>query len=85
MILSWTINAWDEYLWWQKQDKKILNKINILIKDILRTPYHGLGKPELLKHEYSGFWSRRISREHRLVYKIDNSTLTIISCRFHYE
>ena len=78
-------NAWEEYLSWQKEDKKILRKINELIKDIQRTPFDGIGKPEPLKYDLTGYWSRRINREHRLVYKIQDDELIIASCRFHYE
>lgn len=76
--------AWEDYLYWQKTDKQILKKINELIKDIQRTPFSGKGKPEALKFSLSGFWSRRINHEHRLVYKIDNETLCIVQCRYHY-
>ncbi len=76
--------AWDEYLYWQKTDKKILNRINELIKVITRTPFEGVGKPEPLKHSLSGYWSRRINDEHRLVYKIENDQVIIAQCRLHY-
>lgn len=76
--------AWEDYLHWQKQDKKILKKINQLIKDIERQPFHGLGSPEALKHDLSGYWSRRITLEHRLVYRIHENQIRIIQCRFHY-
>ena len=84
MKLLWSEKSWSDYLYWQKNDKKILKKINELIKDIKRTPYSGLGKPETLKHQLSGFWSRRINDEHRLVYQISDDTLTIVACRYHY-
>lgn len=84
MILSWADDAWDDYLFWQAEDKKILKRVNLLIKDIKRNPFDGLGDPEPLKHDLSGFWSRRIDREHRLVYQVENDTLFIIQCRFHY-
>lgn len=77
--------SWEEYLSWQNQDRKILKKINDLIKDIQRHPFEGKGKPEPLKYELSGFWSRRIEREHRLVYKVDDDAIFIYSCKFHYE
>ena len=84
MKLLWSEKSWEDYLYWQKNDKKILKKINELIKDIKRTPYSGLGKPEALKHQLSGFWSRRITDEHRLVYQISDDTLIIVACRYHY-
>lgn len=77
-------NAWEDYLYWQKENKKILKKINTLIKDIQRTPQSGLGKPESLKFDLSGFWSRRIDHEHRLVYRVEEQELHILSCRLHY-
>jgi toxin YoeB len=76
--------AWQHYLHWQAEDKKILKKINELIRDIDRNGNEGLGKPEPLKHELSGFWSRRITDEHRLIYSIDNVNINIVSCRGHY-
>jgi toxin YoeB len=85
MKLSFSKNAWDEYCSWQKEDKQMLRRINELIKDIQRTPFEGIGKPEALKYELSGFWSRRIDREHRLVYQFKNEELLIYSCRFHYD
>ncbi len=84
MNITWTPESWKEYLYWQKQNKNILKKINILIKEVQRTPYIGIGKPELLKHELAGCWSRRISSEHRLVYEIQNTNIVIISCKYHY-
>ncbi|MGM0620550.1 MAG: Txe/YoeB family addiction module toxin [Bacteroidota bacterium] len=80
----WHQSAWEDYLFWQKTDKKILKRINALIKSCERTPFSGIGKPEPLKNELSSYWSRRIDQSHRLVYKIENDTLTIIQCRFHY-
>jgi len=76
--------AWEDYTSWQIEDKKMLKKINELIKDIKRTPYEGIGKPEPLKFDLSGFWSRRIDLEHRLVYQIAEQELLIYSCRYHY-
>jgi toxin YoeB len=76
-------NAWDEYLWWQAQDRQILKRINALIADIARNGNDGIGKPELL-HYLKGFWSRRITDEHRLVYKIVDSEIRIAACRYHY-
>jgi toxin YoeB len=77
--------SWDDYIYWQKTDKKILAKINDLIKDISRTPNTGLGKPEALKYKYKGFWSRRITEEHRLIYQVKGNELFIVKCRFHYD
>ena len=85
MNLSWTDESWEEYLHWQQYDKKIMKKINSLIKDIKREPYDGIGKPEPLKYELAGCWSRRITDEHRLVYEIRDSHMVIISCRYHYS
>lgn len=84
MILSWAENAWEDYLYWQATDKKTLKRINSLIQDILRHPFDGIGDPEPLKHHWSGYWSRRIDREHRIVYKAIDDTLYIVQCRFHY-
>lgn len=84
MILSWAPDAWEDYLYWQQIDKKILKRINSLIKEIQRHPFEGLGDPEPLKHNWSGYWSRRIDREHRLVYKVTGSALLIAQCRYHY-
>jgi toxin YoeB len=77
--------AWQDYLFWQQTDKQILKRINTLIKDIQRTPFSGMGKPEALKHQFSGFWSRRINDEHRLVYTIADDELIIVQCRYHYD
>ncbi|MCF6313109.1 MAG: Txe/YoeB family addiction module toxin [Verrucomicrobiales bacterium] len=85
MRLMWLTEAWDEYLYWQKQDKKILDRINTLIKETMRQPFLGIGKPEPLKSNLTGWWSRRITREHRLVYKVENNMLIILQCRFHYD
>ena len=82
--LCWHENAWEDYLYWLETDKKILHKINELIKATDREPFTGIGKPEPLQHALKGYWSRRITREHRLVYSIANNCLIIISCRFHY-
>jgi toxin YoeB len=76
--------AWDDYLYWQQSDKNVLRRINDLIKEIERSPFEGIGKPEPLKHNLSGFCSRRINSEHRIVYRIDNAQLEIASCRYHY-
>lgn len=85
MELVWQTNAWQDYLYWQNEDKKILLRINELIKESLRSPFKGIGKPEPLKGNYSGFWSRRITDEHRLVYKVKNGQLHILQCRYHYK
>jgi len=77
-------NAWEDYIYWQSTDKNILKKINELIKDCSRNPFEGIGKPEALKNNYSGFWSRRITDEHRLIYTVVDDNLYIIKCRFHY-
>jgi toxin YoeB len=84
MIIAWTEIAWDGYRYWQAHDKKILKRINELIKDIIRSPFSGIAKPELLKFELAGKWSRRINSEHRLVYCIENNTIIIFQCRYHY-
>lgn len=84
MNVEFTVSAWDDCIFWQNTDKKIVRKINELIKAIERDPFEGIGKPEPLKHAYAGCWSRRISDEHRLVYKIDGQTLVIFQLRFHY-
>ena len=85
MELVWQTNAWEDYLYWQEQDKKILRRINDLIKDTLRSSFEGIGKPESLKGDLSGYWSRRITEEHRLVYAVKEKRLHIIQCRFHYH
>ena len=84
MKLLFSENAWEDYLFWQKTDKKTLKRINKLIKDIQRNKYEGLGKPEALKHNLSGFWSRRITNKHRIVYKIENNSVLIAQLRYHY-
>ncbi|MBA2649999.1 MAG: Txe/YoeB family addiction module toxin [Legionella sp.] len=84
MILSWAQNAWEDYLYWQAVDKKIIKRINSLIKDIQRHPFDGIGDPEPLKHNWSGYWSRRIDREHRMIYKQTDEALYIVQCRYHY-
>ena len=84
-LLSWTHEAWSDYVYWQGQDKKTLKRINKLIKDIIRSPFEGIGKPEPLKENLSGFWSRRIDDTNRIVYAINKNQLTIIACRYHYE
>ncbi|MFT5347561.1 MAG: toxin YoeB [Bacteroidia bacterium] len=84
MNVNWTSAAWNDYLYWQTTDKNKLKRINLLIRDTLRNPFEGVGKPEPLKHDLKGFWSRRIDREHRLIYSHEDQQLHIISCRFHY-
>lgn len=84
MNVAWTDESWEEYEEWQQQDKKIVKKINSLIKDIKRDFFNGIGKPEPLKHELSGCWSRRITDEHRLVYEVTDYSIVIISCKYHY-
>lgn len=85
MKLIWSENAWDDYLYWQKTDKKVLKRINELIKEIKRTPFVGTGKPEPLKHTWSGYWSRRITHVDRLVYKVVDDAVYIAQARFHYK
>ncbi|SHO80467.1 YoeB toxin protein [hydrothermal vent metagenome] len=84
MRLIFSDKAWEDYLYWQYRDKKVLKKINQIIKDIKRDPFNGIGKPEPLKHQFSGFWSRRVTDEHRLVYEVYENSIAIASCRFHY-
>ena len=85
MKITFSKNAWEDYISWQIEDKRLLKKINELIKDIQRTPYEGMGKPEPLKYDLAGLWSRRIDREHRLVYQVNESEILIYSCRYHYD
>jgi toxin YoeB len=85
MNLTFTENGWVDYLNWQQEDKKMLRKVNELIKAIKREPFSGIGKPEPLKFDLAGYWSRRIDLEHRLVYKVENGHLIIFTCRFHYD
>ena len=84
MKITFSESAWAGYAYWQTPDKKFLKKLNGLIDEVSRTPYEGTGKPELLKHELAGWWSRRITDEHRLVYRIKDGSLEIAQCRFHY-
>ncbi|KMW72344.1 toxin YoeB [Photorhabdus luminescens subsp. luminescens] len=84
MKVTFSNNAWEDYLYWQQTDRAILKRINNLIKDIKRQPFTGIGKPEPLKHNFTGFWSRRITEEQRLVYSVENNELLIAQCRFHY-
>lgn len=85
MTITFTENAWEDYLYWQKTDKRILKKINILIKEIQRTPFEGSGRPEQLKYDLAGYWSRRIDKEHRLVYQAEENEIKIYACRYHYD
>jgi toxin YoeB len=83
-LLCWTDESWSDYVYWQTQDKKTLRRINKLIIEVMRSPFAGIGKPEALKENLSGFWSRRIDDTNRLVYAVDDKAVTIISCRYHY-
>ena len=85
MKLVWDENAWADYLWWQAQDRKTLKRINALIADVVRNGNEGIGKPEPLKHGFRGYWSRRITDEHRLVYRVVEGEVRIAACRYHYE
>ena len=85
MNLSWTPKAWEHYLYWQETDKAVLRKLNDLLQECLRTPRTGKGKPEALKGDLRGYWSRRITQEHRFVYRISGDTIYIAQCRFHYD
>lgn len=84
MKIIFTDDAWEDYLYWQQIDKAILKKINRLIKEIVRTPFEGTGKPEALRANLSGFWSRRINQEHRLIYRVEENAVVILQCRYHY-
>ncbi|MEI7429264.1 MAG: Txe/YoeB family addiction module toxin [Betaproteobacteria bacterium] len=83
--ITWTLSAWEDYEYWQGQDRKTLKRINNLIKDCLRNPFVGIGKPEPLKENLSGLWSRRIDEVNRLVYLTDGDDLVVIACRYHYD
>jgi len=85
MRIIFSKNAWEDYISWLSEDKKMVNKINDLVKDIQRTPYAGMGKPEALKYDLAGLWSRRIDREHRLVYQANKNEILIYGCRYHYD
>lgn len=86
MIIQFSSKAWEDYLYWQQHDRRMLKKINALFEDISRgDPYDGIGKPELLKHSFSGFWSRRVNDEHRLVYRVSDGTLQVAQARYHYQ
>jgi len=82
--LLFSTQAWEDYLYWQQQDRKVLKRINRLIRDIQRSPFEGIGKPEALRHSLAGYWSRRITGEQRIVYKIENDKLFIAQLRYHY-
>lgn len=82
--LVWTDEAWADYVYWQTQDRKTLKRINRLIEDVKREPFEGIGKPEPLRENLTGFWSRRIDQTNRLVYVVDEEFVTVISCRYHY-
>jgi toxin YoeB len=84
MPIKFSDQAWDDYLYWQANDRATIKRINTLLKEIQRSPFEGIGKPEPLKHNLSGFWSRRIDEEHRLVYSVLDDTLLIAQCRYHY-
>ncbi len=84
MDISFDKAGWADYIYWQEKDRKIVKKINSLVKEIVRDPFSGIGKPEQLKHDLAGFWSRRITDEHRLVYAVGKNSILIVSCRFHY-
>jgi toxin YoeB len=85
MEVTFTLNGWKTYQYWQEHDKKVTAKINKLIKDILRDPFAGIGKPEPLKYDFTGWWSRRIIHDHRLIYKATQDKIIIYSCRYHYD
>jgi len=82
--LAWSKQGWEDYLYWQQSDKKMLKRINALIKEAMREPFEGIGSPEALKHGWTGYWSRRLDREHRLVYTVVDGDLVIAQCRYHF-
>lgn len=84
MKVTFMNQGWEDYLYWQEHDKRMLKKINTLLKDINRNPFEGIGMPEALKHNLSGYWSRRINLEHRLVYRMEGKEIRVIQCRYHY-
>lgn len=84
MKIAFTDAGWKDYLWFQETNRRLLKRINELIKDALRNPFQGIGKPERLKSDLAGFWSRRIDAEHRLVYEVTETEIVIVSCRYHY-
>ncbi|WAC49626.1 Txe/YoeB family addiction module toxin [Asticcacaulis sp. SL142] len=83
-MIGFSNRGWEDYIYWQSTDKAQVKRINALIKDVLRHPFEGIGQPEALKHEWSGYWSRRIDQEHRLVYKVTDAIIIIAQCRYHY-
>lgn len=85
MPIKFSDLAWDDYLFWQQADMTVVKRINALLKDIQRSPFDGLGKPEPLRHNLSGFWSRRIDEQHRLVYAIEDGSILVAQCRYHYQ
>lgn len=85
MKIVFSDRGWDDYLWWQRQDRKLLKRINHLIQDVMRNGNEGIGKPEPLKHGFQGYWSRRINDEHRFIYKVVEDEMRIAACRYHYE
>ena len=84
MKIAFTESGWNDYLWFNEHNRKLLKRINLPIKDVLRSPFQGIGKPEPLKGDLSGYWSRRINDEHRLVYEVTSQELIVVACRFHY-
>ena len=84
MILAFSSRAWEDYLYWQQTDPRMVGRVNELLKDVVRNPFAGIGKPEPLRHEFRGYWSRRIDQRHRLVYQPGKDTILIAQCRFHY-
>lgn len=84
MKITFTPEGWEDHLYWQRYNRQILKRINDLVKDIIRSPFQGIGKPEPLKYEFQGCWSRRIDQEHRLIYQVENGILTILAARYHY-
>jgi len=84
MKIAFTESGWNDYLWFNEHNRKLLKRINLLIKDVIRSPFQGIGKPEPLKGDLSGYWSRRINDEHRLVYEVTSQELIVVACRFHY-
>ena len=84
MILAFSSRAWADYLYWQDTDPRLVQRINELLKDVVRNPFTGIGKPEPLKYEFAGYWSRRIDQKHRLIYRASQDSILIAQCRFHY-
>lgn len=85
MVITFSEIGWEDYVYWQLVDKKMLKKINAFLKDIKRNPFDGIGKPEALKYDLAGFWSRRIDQEHRLIYQVEDESILVYACRFHYD